>query len=102
MAERVAAAKLDEIPEGGAKVVEVGGRKIAVFHVGGKFYAIDDTCSHEEASLAAGEIDGTEVACPRHGARFDITTGRNLTLPAVLPVQSYEVVVEDDTVYVLV
>ena len=102
MAEFMEVAKTSEIPAGGAKVVEVNGKKIAIFHVDGEFYAIDDTCSHEDASLAAGTVDGTEVMCPLHGARFDLKTGKNLSLPAVFPVQSYALKIENGVIYIQV
>jgi 3-phenylpropionate/trans-cinnamate dioxygenase ferredoxin subunit len=101
MANIVEVASIDVIPNNSVKAFVVNGEKIAVFNLGGKFYAIADTCSHEEASLAEGEIIGTQVECPRHGARFDITTGRNLTLPAVVPVKKYEVKVEGGKIFVV-
>lgn len=80
------------------------GHKLAVFHVGDTFYAIDDTCTHEEASLAEGTLytdeDEPQVECPKHGATFDITTGQVLTLPAVKSVNSYETKVEGPYLYV--
>ncbi|MDQ7052858.1 MAG: bifunctional 3-phenylpropionate/cinnamic acid dioxygenase ferredoxin subunit [candidate division KSB1 bacterium] len=102
MADFVEVAKTTDIPAGKAKVVEVQDKKIAIFHVDGRFYAIDDTCSHEDASLAAGTVEGTEVMCPLHGARFDLRTGKNLSLPAVFPVQSYELKIENDAIFILV
>ena len=75
------------------------GRKIAVFRLEDGFYAIEDTCSHEEASLSVGEIDDGQIECPLHGAMFDIRTGTNLTLPAVLPVKSFPVKVENGDIY---
>ncbi|MDZ7292819.1 MAG: non-heme iron oxygenase ferredoxin subunit [candidate division KSB1 bacterium] len=94
-------ASVDAVPNNSVKAFVVNGIKIAVFNLGGKFYAIADTCSHEEASLSEGEIIGTQIECPRHGARFDITTGRNLTLPAVLPVKKYELKIEDGKIFVV-
>lgn len=75
---------------------------VALYECDGKFYAIHDLCSHDEASLAEGEVEGCEVICPLHGARFDIKTGKNLTLPAVRPVKSFPVLIEDGLVYILV
>ncbi len=95
-------ASIDAIPNNSVKAFVVNGEKIAVFNLGGKFFAIADTCSHEEAYLSEGEIIGTQVECPRHGARFDITTGRNLTLPAVVPVKKYEVKVEGGKIFVVI
>lgn len=101
MANVIAVASTEAVPNNSVKAFVVNGEKIAVFNLGGKFYAIADTCSHEEAYLSEGEITGTQVECPRHGARFDITTGRNLTLPAVVPVKKYEVKVEGAKIFVV-
>jgi nitrite reductase/ring-hydroxylating ferredoxin subunit len=75
---------------------------IAVFKLEDGFYAIDDTCSHDEASLSEGEIEDHEIECPMHGARFDITSGENLSFPAVVPVNSYPVKVENGDIYIKV
>jgi 3-phenylpropionate/trans-cinnamate dioxygenase ferredoxin component len=89
-------AKVGEIPEGGVKVVRVDGEAVAVFHVGGAYYGLADVCTHDGGSLADGALDGYEVECARHGARFDIRTGAALTLPAVeaVPVHTVRVVGE--------
>lgn len=101
MAEYVKVAEAEEIPAGQGKAVTVDGRQIAIFNVEGAFYAIDDTCTHEEASLAEGPVYGDIVACPKHGSRFHLPTGRVLSLPAVIPVNTYPVKVEDGQVLVL-
>jgi 3-phenylpropionate/trans-cinnamate dioxygenase ferredoxin subunit len=101
MAEYVAVAMIDELPPGKSKVVTANGRRIAVFNVDGTFYAIDDTCTHEEASLAEGTLSGEIVTCPAHGSRFNVRTGRVLSLPAVIPVSTYPVKVEDGNVLLL-
>ena len=98
--EFVRVATVGEIEPGRAKRVEVGEEEIAVFNLDGEYYAIGDTCSHEEASLSEGDVFGDCVECPLHGAQFDITTGKNLTLPAVSPVPSYPVKVEGDAILV--
>ncbi|HEX6511982.1 MAG TPA: non-heme iron oxygenase ferredoxin subunit, partial [Chloroflexota bacterium] len=104
MAEFVPAAKVADIPDERGTCVTVNGTKVALFHVGDKFYAIDDTCTHEEASLSEGTLylddEEPQVECPKHGATFEISTGQVLTLPAVRSVRSYETKVEGD--YVLV
>ncbi len=101
MAEYVKVATLDELPAGTGKAISVDGRRIALFNVGGTVYAIDDTCTHEEASLAEGAVSGEVVACPKHGSRFNLRTGRVLSLPAVIPVNTYPVKVEDGQVLLL-
>ena len=91
-----------EIPPGRVNVYELNGRSIAVCNVDGTLYAIDDICTHDGGSLDQGQLEGDEIECPRHGARFDVKTGRALTLPAVMPVQSYPVQVEGDEIKVRV
>ena len=77
------------IPTGGLAVVDVRGTRIAVANVGGTFYAFDDTCTHEQCSLADGDLAGTTVTCMCHGAEFDVRTGEVLAPPAPLPVKVY-------------
>jgi 3-phenylpropionate/trans-cinnamate dioxygenase ferredoxin subunit len=96
----MAAAKVSEIPEGVVKVVQAGDRNLALANTGGEFYAIDDVCTHDGGPLGEGMLVDHQVECPRHGARFDLTTGRPVTLPAVLPVRTYPTRVEGDTVLV--
>jgi len=74
--------------------------KIALFHLDDGFYAIDDTCSHAESSLAEGEIVGQKVKCALHGAEFDIRTGEVRAFPAVVGVKKYETKVENDAVFI--
>lgn len=100
MAEFIKVAELSEIPPGTSRRVEVNGYTIALFNIGGQVYAIDDTCTHEQASLSEGTLHGEIVACPRHGARFHVPTGRVLSLPAVRSVATYPVRVEGGAVYV--
>ena len=87
----VAVAALADVPAGGHAVYEVDGSYIAVYHVGGEYHAIEDQCTHDGESLDGGELDGHEVICPRHGARFCLRTGRALTPPAYAPVRVYPV-----------
>ena len=91
MTEFVKVATTDDIEPGGALVVEVKGKEIAIFNADGEYFAIDNMCTHEEASLAEGELAGYEVTCPLHGARFDITTGEVLCPPAYDDVACYPV-----------
>ena len=79
MSDFVRVAKVSEIPDPGKLIVEVDDRLVALFHVGGKFYAIDDVCTHDGGPLGEGQLDGFAIACPRHGAKFDIRDGRALT-----------------------
>ncbi|MDP9823631.1 nitrite reductase/ring-hydroxylating ferredoxin subunit [Nocardioides massiliensis] len=72
---------------------------VAIFNDDGRFYALSDTCSHADASLADGEVADCQVECPLHWARFDLVTGKALSLPALLPVQAYSVSVIDGAIY---
>jgi len=90
---QISIAPLTELPEGRGVRVEVGDHRVAVFRIGDSVYAIGDRCSHAEASLAEGELFGTEVECPRHGSEFDLETGAPGSLPATRPVPVYDVAV---------
>jgi 3-phenylpropionate/trans-cinnamate dioxygenase ferredoxin subunit len=92
---------LDDIPLGEAVRVEAE-VPIAVFNVDGELFAIDDTCTHQDASLADGWVEGCTVECPLHAACFDLRTGMPSGPPAKLPVRTHEVVVDDGVVYVRV
>ena len=94
MAEFVKVAKTDEIALGQSKMLEVNGKKIAIFNVAGSFYAIDDTCSHRGGSLSQGMIEGEKVTCPWHGAVFAIRSGEVLGPPAPKGVARYNVRVD--------
>jgi len=96
--QRVAATS--ELSDPGKLLVEVDDQLIALFQVGGKFYALDDVCTHDGGPLAEGALCGYAIACPRHGATFDIRTGQALTMPATQPTRSHEVKVEDGDVFV--
>ena len=98
--EWVKVAALEDVPPGEGFCVEVGSVPIALWNVEGKIYATDDTCSHEEASLTEGDLWGEVIECPLHGAQFDVTNGEVLSLPAVLPIKSYPVKVENDSIYI--
>ena len=87
-------ARTDEIAPGEAKMVEVEGRKIALFNLEGSYWAIDDTCPHRGGPLSEGEVKGEEVICPWHGSEFNIKTGEVLRPPARGGVKSYKVQVE--------
>ncbi len=100
MAEWIKVATVDELPPGERIVVDVDYEWVAIFNVNGTLYAINDTCSHAEASLAEGDLDGHEIACPLHGARFDIRTGDVLSSPAAVGVDTYEVKIEGGDIYI--
>jgi 3-phenylpropionate/trans-cinnamate dioxygenase ferredoxin subunit len=95
---------LEELPPGTVRIVRAGELAIGVYNLEGELYAIEDRCSHDDGPLAEGDFDPDEgvAICPRHGSRFDVRTGRPLSLPAYLPVDTYEVTVEDGIVRVAV
>jgi nitrite reductase/ring-hydroxylating ferredoxin subunit len=99
-AECVATLKTTGVPDGGLAVVDVRGTPIAIANIDGAYYAFDDTCTHEQCSLAEGELAGTTVTCMCHGAEFDVRTGEVLAPPAPRPVKVYRTRVEGDTLLV--
>jgi 3-phenylpropionate/trans-cinnamate dioxygenase ferredoxin component len=100
MSSFIRVASRGELPRGGKKLVEIDGRAIAVFNIDDAFYAIDDVCTHDGGPLAEGELIGCEIECPRHGARFDVRTGRPLCMPAIEPVSIHPVELRGDDIYV--
>ena len=100
MAEFHKIAKAGDVAPGEVGVYEVEGHRVALCNVDGEFYAIEDVCTHDAGPLDQGELIGSQIKCPRHGAKFDVTTGKALTLPAVKPVPKHDVKIEGDDVYV--
>ena len=96
----ITVAQAQEIPVGQVKPVTVQGKPLLICHTEAGFYAVDDTCTHDDGSLADGWLDGNAIECPRHGARFDVTTGKVLCLPAAVGINSYPVKVEGEEVQV--
>jgi 3-phenylpropionate/trans-cinnamate dioxygenase ferredoxin subunit len=93
-----AVAPAASIPPGDYAQIEIDAQLIAVFNIDGKFYAIDDLCTHDGGELAGGAVEGDVVICPRHGARFCLRTGAALTPPAYEPVKTYETRVHEGIV----
>lgn len=83
------------------KVLRVGGERICVALHEGKFYAFEDRCTHDDGPLGGGPLEGCQIECPRHGARFDIRTGRVTAPPAFTPLEIYQTEVSEDQVYVI-
>ena len=100
MPEFMKVAKITEVPSGQSKVVDLGGLQIALFNVGGRYFAINDMCTHAGGSLSEGDLDGTTIECPLHGARFDLATGQVLSPPAEADVASYKVQVEGEDIMI--
>ena len=91
---------VNELGPGEMRLVEWQDLEIGVFNCGGDLYAIEDRCSHDDGPLAEGEFDPGQctVECPRHGSLFDLKTGKPLTLPAYVPVDTYPVIIEDEKI----
>jgi 3-phenylpropionate/trans-cinnamate dioxygenase ferredoxin subunit len=91
---------VSELAPGERRLVEWDELEIGVFNCGGTVYAIEDRCSHDDGPLIEGELDdqACTIECPRHGSLFDIRTGKPKTLPAYVPVDTFSVIIEDDTI----
>lgn len=102
MSEFVAVAVASEFADPDRKLVEVDDQLVVVIHAGGRFYALDDVCTHDGGPLSDGEIDTSDcsIACPRHGAKFNLATGAAMTMPATKPTVAHEVKVEGGQVMV--
>ena len=100
MTDFVRVCKASEIGEGERRHFAFEEETIVVFKVDGEFYAIADVCTHDGGPLEDGDLEGYKVECPRHGACFDIRTGAALSMPAVVPVPTYETKVEGEDLYV--
>jgi nitrite reductase/ring-hydroxylating ferredoxin subunit len=94
-----AAEARDNTP-GRVKVVEVGEEDVALCNVDGRFYAIANVCTHDDGPLGEGYLLGDEIECPRHGARFNVKSGEVRTLPAIIPIPTFEVKVEGKDILV--
>ena len=93
-------AKVSDIEPGELMYVEAGDAFICLINLDGEIHAIDDTCTHEEASLSDGTIDGDEIECPLHGGAFNIRTGEPTAFPVVVPIEKYDVRIEGDEIQV--
>lgn len=98
----VAAAKVDDVPAGTKKLVEVNGQSILLCHTRDKIYAVRNLCSHAYEALADGRMKNGWIACPVHGARFDLETGAAMNPPATMPIDTFEVRIEGDSIEVAV
>ncbi|HWD05797.1 MAG TPA: non-heme iron oxygenase ferredoxin subunit [Amycolatopsis sp.] len=101
VAERTFACEADELEDGDTMRVETGGAAVALYRVGDDFYATSDSCTHEKWSLGEeGDLDGFEVSCTLHNARFDVRDGKALCFPATVGLTRYETIIEDGKVYI--
>ena len=93
-------AALSQLSDPGKQVLEVDDHIVVLFRVGQQVYCLEDLCTHDGGPLGEGQMDGHTIACPRHGAKFDVRDGRPLTMPATEPTTVHEVKVEGDDIYV--
>lgn len=90
--------RMEDLPPGERLFIEINQQRIVLFNISGRIFAIGDVCSHDEGPVGDGEIDGMDIICPRHGAKFDIQSGKAISLPAVEDIPSYPVRVVDGMV----
>ncbi len=90
----------NSLPDPGRELLEIADRVVVLIHVGGQFFCIDDVCTHDGGPLSDGRLDDHTIACPRHGAKFDIRNGKALTMPATEDTASHQVEVRDGWVWV--
>jgi 3-phenylpropionate/trans-cinnamate dioxygenase ferredoxin subunit len=88
-------APVSELPQGERLFVEIEGKPIVIFNIGGQFFSIADVCSHDDGPVGEGRLEGFNITCPRHGAQFDIRTGKVVQMPAVVDIPAYPVKVVD-------
>lgn len=102
MRDFVAVANQADFDDPGSQLVEVDEELIVLIHAGGQFYALDDVCTHDGGPLSDGKIDAADctIACPRHGAKFDLASGAAKTMPATKATVAHEVKVEDGRIFV--
>lgn len=100
MADWVKVAAVGEIVPGACKVADVDGTMVAVFNIGGEFFAIEDVCTHDGGELASGVLEGDQIICPRHGARFCVRTGEAMSAPAYEPTAKFPLRVENGVIEV--
>lgn len=93
-------APVDELPDGERLFVDIGDTPVVVFNLAGQHFAIGDLCTHDDGPLGDGEVEGFNVVCPRHGAEFDMRTGKAVSMPAVVDIPAYPVRVVDGMIEV--
>ncbi len=98
--EFIAVATVDEIPNGERLFIDIDRQPVVVFNIAGQYFAIADVCSHDDGPVGEGELHGYEINCPRHGAAFDVRSGKVLSLPAIVDIPAYPVRVVDGEVLV--
>jgi 3-phenylpropionate/trans-cinnamate dioxygenase ferredoxin subunit len=91
---------IDEIPENRTRVIAIGEKEIQLTRMNGEVYAFDNVCTHDDAPIGERDISVGEIQCPRHGAKFDVKSGRATGLPAIMPIKTYQVTIEDGDVFI--
>lgn len=92
--------KINEVPLGQMRTIEFENETVCIVNVGGKFYAINNVCTHEGGPLSEGTLNDYEVECPWHGARFDIRSGEVKSPPAESPASTYEIKIDQDDIWI--
>jgi len=98
--EYVEIAPASELPNGERLFLEVGGKAIVIFNIAEQLFAIGDICTHDDGPLGDGDLEGFNIVCPRHGAEFDIQTGKAVQMPAVVDIPAYPVKIVDGMIQV--
>ena len=93
-------APASELPNGERLFLEVEGRAIVIFNIAGQLFAIGDICSHDDGPLGDGDLEGFNIVCPRHGAEFDVRTGKVMQMPAVVDIPAYPVQIRDGQIFI--
>ena len=100
MSDFIEVAKVADVPATGTLSIELEDRFLLIVRVDDQYYCLDDVCTHDGGTLGDGELDGYCIACPRHGAQFDVRDGRALTMPATEPTSSHIVRIDGDAILV--
>jgi len=93
-------APVDDLPNGERLFIDIGDTPVVIFNIAGKLFAIGDVCTHDDGPLGDGDIEGFNVACPRHGAEFDVRTGKTVSMPAVVDIPAYPVQARDGKIFI--
>ncbi len=98
--EYIEIAPASELPNGERLFVDVGDKTLVIFNIAGQFFAIGDVCSHDDGPVGEGTLEGFNIVCPRHGAEFDVRTGKVMQMPAVVDIPAYPVQVREGQIFV--
>lgn len=92
-------APASDLPNGERLFVEIEGKPIVIFNIAGQYFSIADVCSHDDGPVGEGDLEGYNITCPRHGAQFDIRTGKVMQMPAVVDIPAYPVQIRDGNIF---